>query len=156
MSKTIANQQPNASNEQIFHLSVKAIIHNQHGKILLLRRPKARDWDLPGGRINTNEDPLDALIREVKEETGLTELQQLQAHTIELTSVVTTKQIDGQYPMILIWYHTCFVNNDTITLSHEHDTYVWVHWHEARTMIAPLGQSEHINQHIVSYMQQRR
>ncbi|MEU4227552.1 NUDIX hydrolase [Nonomuraea sp. NPDC026600] len=42
------------------------------GKILLARwvGPDGRLWTLPGGGIDHAEDPLDAAIREVEEETG--------------------------------------------------------------------------------------
>jgi 8-oxo-dGTP pyrophosphatase MutT (NUDIX family) len=53
---------------------VKAIIKYTN-KYLILRRAsdtKAEGcWDLAGGYVGENEDPKEALIREVKEETGL-------------------------------------------------------------------------------------
>ena len=44
------------------------------GKLLLGRRayePSAGKWDLPGGFLDETEHPLDALVRELREETGL-------------------------------------------------------------------------------------
>ncbi|MFN7161116.1 MAG: NUDIX hydrolase [Candidatus Gracilibacteria bacterium] len=44
-------------------------------EILFIQRHEAKDhgrtWDLPGGKINEGEYPLDAVVREVFEETGL-------------------------------------------------------------------------------------
>jgi len=54
--------------------TVAAIIKNDEGKILLTRRnvePFKGQWCLPGGHIDTYESIKDAIIREVKEETGL-------------------------------------------------------------------------------------
>lgn len=42
-------------------------------KVLLLRA--YRNWDLPKGRLEPGETPLEAAIREVREETGLSDLE---------------------------------------------------------------------------------
>ena len=54
--------------------TVAAIIKNEAGKILLTRRnvePFKGQWCLPGGHIDANETVETAVVREVKEETGL-------------------------------------------------------------------------------------
>jgi 8-oxo-dGTP diphosphatase len=53
--------------------TVAAIIKNEEGKILLTRRnvdPFKEQWCLPGGHIDQFEPVRDAIVREVKEETG--------------------------------------------------------------------------------------
>jgi 8-oxo-dGTP diphosphatase len=44
----------------------------EEGKILLARwiGPDGKHWTLPGGGVEHAEDPLDAAVREVREETG--------------------------------------------------------------------------------------
>jgi ADP-ribose pyrophosphatase YjhB (NUDIX family) len=51
-----------------------ALCVDEAGRILLTRRawePYAGMWDLPGGFLQEDEHPLDALRRELLEETGL-------------------------------------------------------------------------------------
>ena len=42
------------------------------GQVLLLHHKKLDTWLQPGGHIELNEDPEEALFREIEEETGLT------------------------------------------------------------------------------------
>ena len=41
-------------------------------KTLLLWHPRLRMWVPPGGHLEPNEDPVTAVLREIREETGLT------------------------------------------------------------------------------------
>ena len=51
-----------------------AVVVDENGRFLLLKHvfhPHA-PWGLPGGWLKRNEDPQDGVLREIKEETGLT------------------------------------------------------------------------------------
>ncbi len=48
----------------------KAIIEKD-GKVLIVRNTHDTAWELPGGRLNVDELPLEGLKREVKEEIGV-------------------------------------------------------------------------------------
>jgi 8-oxo-dGTP diphosphatase len=53
------------------NIGVFATILDAAGDLLLVRQNyAARLWTQPGGRVEPNESPLDALHREVREETG--------------------------------------------------------------------------------------
>lgn len=52
--------------------SACALIFNEEGKVLAVsRKDNKNDWGLPGGKVDEGETIKEALIREVKEETGL-------------------------------------------------------------------------------------
>ncbi|HLI36496.1 MAG TPA: NUDIX domain-containing protein [Streptosporangiaceae bacterium] len=54
---------------------VGAIVKDDAGRLLLIRRghePDAGRWSVPGGRIEPGETDGQALVREMREETGLT------------------------------------------------------------------------------------
>jgi 8-oxo-dGTP pyrophosphatase MutT (NUDIX family) len=51
--------------------AVAALIRDREGRILLQRRADDGRWNLPAGAIDPGESPDEAVVREVREETGL-------------------------------------------------------------------------------------
>jgi len=105
-----------------FSLAAKALIVNE-GKILLIKRRlndphKPGVWDVPGGRIALEEDPILGIQREVLEEVGL---------QIEVICPLSTKHFtrdDGQLVTGINFY--CKIKGTSkITLSEEHTKYSW-------------------------------
>lgn len=52
------------------HFTVTGFIVHE-GRTLLLWHPLMQGWAPPGGHVEPNEDPLEAVLREIREETGL-------------------------------------------------------------------------------------
>jgi 8-oxo-dGTP diphosphatase len=53
---------------------VGAIVKDERGRLLLIKRghePGLGLWSLPGGRVEPGESDAEALVREMREETGL-------------------------------------------------------------------------------------
>ena len=53
---------------------VGAVLKDGRGRVLLIKRghePGAGLWSLPGGRVEPGETDAEALVREIREETGL-------------------------------------------------------------------------------------
>ena len=91
-----------------------AAIFNSQGEILLMERVDGSGWCLPCGWVDPNERPADAVLREVREETGL---------EVEVTSLVgvftrMTSARNGPHTMIAI-VHLCEPVGGGLTLSHE-------------------------------------
>ena len=62
--------------EKPYIISVYALVQNEKGEFLLLRRSENSrtnpgKWDLPGGKVNLKETLKEAVVREVLEETGI-------------------------------------------------------------------------------------
>ena len=59
-----------------FHLTVLGVLMRPDGKYLITRRRMDKEWaagwwEVPGGGVRAGEDSKDAVIREIKEETGI-------------------------------------------------------------------------------------
>jgi ADP-ribose pyrophosphatase YjhB (NUDIX family) len=79
--------------------AAEAVCFDAQGRILLGRRavdPGAGLWDLPGGFLHEDEHPVDALRREVQEETAL-ELEPLEFLGFWL------EPYDGRIVLALTW-----------------------------------------------------
>jgi ADP-ribose pyrophosphatase YjhB (NUDIX family) len=62
---------PNAPKANSLVPSVTAIVPNEHGAILMVHKTDNDLWALPGGGMDVGESMADAVVREVKEETGI-------------------------------------------------------------------------------------
>jgi 8-oxo-dGTP pyrophosphatase MutT (NUDIX family) len=58
-------------NDYLFRLSIKALIQNDDGEILVVKETGRDWWDLPGGGMDHEESIKDAIARELKEEVNL-------------------------------------------------------------------------------------
>ncbi|MFS0838852.1 NUDIX domain-containing protein [Paenibacillus sp. 1P03SA] len=47
------------------------IVRNDSGEVLLQNKGNGEKWSLPAGAIEPGEAPAEAIVREVREETGL-------------------------------------------------------------------------------------
>ena len=91
----------------------KAVIIKEDGALLLLRSTGQKfpgRWDLPGGHIHMGENPKDGLIREVKEETGIT----------------LSEPIEKLYEEDNIIFYKAHMPDKEVSLSHEHSEHKFV------------------------------
>jgi len=71
MARTDYYNDPNAPEPNSVVPSASAIVTDEHGRILLVKRRDNTLWALPGGGHDIGESIEQTAIREVKEETGL-------------------------------------------------------------------------------------
>ena len=62
-------------NTRIIIPGVRALMFNPRGEVLLQKQTLFGSWSLPHGCVDVGESVLDALKREVKEETGLSVIE---------------------------------------------------------------------------------
>lgn len=103
-------------------VAAKAIVRRDDGRILLIRRPgdAAREpglWDLPGGKMDYGEGLRDTLVREAREETGL---------TVSVGSPVHICHFTKDPFWVTCVTFACGCDDGPVRLSEEHDDFVWV------------------------------
>ena len=108
----------------------KALLVDEDGKILLLRYSGSGDHknsegklDVPGGRMDAGEHPLEGLEREVLEETGI-HINPRLASPIYVDLWGVMGDIQNQ-PIVGIYYRVPIENTESINLSEEHKEVVW-------------------------------
>jgi 8-oxo-dGTP pyrophosphatase MutT (NUDIX family) len=108
-------------------ISVKGVLIHQDRVLLLLN--ERGEWDLPGGRPDSDEDHRIALAREVQEEAGL---------TVEVGAALGEylfEVLPGRFVRILPFACTLIGGSDVV-LSHEHLETRWL-------PLAELGERIH-------------
>ena len=98
--------------------------------VLLCHRSSSRRWypdvwDLPGGHVEANEAPGDALVREIQEELGVTLSVPLAGHSFSRAT--------DDFEM-RVWTSRGWSGTPTNCAPHEHDEIGWFTEREARSM----------------------
>lgn len=109
-------------------------------KMLLLKRAKDKPqggfWGSPGGKLEVNESPINAVIRETFEETGI-RLDQGQLGSVG-TFFVRWPHMDYVFHVFQHTFSIC----PTVDLNAEHEDYCWVTFEEALLMPLVGGAAE--------------
>ncbi len=115
--------------------SAGAVIYNIKNKKFLLLFRKAHDnykelWDFPRGIVE--EDEKSTVVREIKEETGINEINFISKFR-EVISFFYKK--DDELVKKEIIYYLVKTEQEEIKLSYEHDDYKWTSFKEAINLL---------------------
>lgn len=103
--------------------TVGAVILNPEDKVLICKSNKWKQkYVVPGGHIEAGEKMEEALIREVKEETGL-DVYNLKL--IGITESIYSKSFKNQKHFIFIDY-ICRSDSKQVVLNEEAQSYKWI------------------------------
>lgn len=124
-----------------YNISEYGIIVNKQNKFLILKLASSHKfpkeaWMLPGGGINTDDQPEQGLQREILEETGLKVKVIYPCHVAKWDS--------GKTPKYAIFFLCQLFGKPDIKISHEHIESKWIkysdinkiYWHRTITKIA--------------------
>ncbi len=104
--------------------TVGALIFDQRGRVLLIRTHKWSDlWGIPGGKIKWGEASVDALRREIKEETNL-EIEDIQFVLVQ--DCIHSKEFYRDAHFVLLNYRCRCVGEPSVVLNEEGREYRWV------------------------------
>ena len=105
-----------------FSVSPKALIVDARQRVLLLRRSEESaywpgEWELPGGKGDPGETVDATLIREVREETGLTVLP---------TRFIGASEVELDKVRVIFLVLQAYVTAGEFQLSEEHEEHRWI------------------------------
>lgn len=114
--------------EQLFYLGNKAVLQNGAGEVLLLKVIKkdgTQYWDLPGGRVNKGEDPKDAVVREVREETGITGVRVMKHIGMAQHTVAKIPISDDEMGGLILSVYICVADDTTVVQTEDGVEALW-------------------------------
>ena len=112
--------------------TVGALIFNAAGQVLMIRTQKwSHLWGIPGGKIKLGESAVDALRREIKEETGL-EIDDIRFVLVQ--DCIHSREFYRDAHFVLLNYTCRCVGEQRVQLNDEAQAFRWVSADEALTM----------------------
>lgn len=123
------------------------IVLFHENKVLLLKYKGGGHWDFPKGHIENNESETETALRELKEETGISEVTLFSdfREIIEYSFRKGRSTIKKQ-----VIYFLGETEETNITLSHEHTNFLWVNSDNALHTITYQKSKSILNKALIS------
>ena len=81
-------------NSELFHFTSAAfVVNKEYDKLLMVHHNLYNSWSWPGGHADGNSDLLQVAMKEVKEETGVTNLELVELEPISIDILTTSGHI---------------------------------------------------------------
>lgn len=123
MNLSRAQTSPALTSKRMPVATVGALIYNVQGEVLMVRTPKwSHRWGIPGGKIKFGEPALDALRRELKEET---DLDVCDIKFVLVQDCIHSKEFYRDEHFLLLNY-TCRAKGAEVKLNEEAVEFRWV------------------------------
>jgi bis(5'-nucleosidyl)-tetraphosphatase len=119
-----------SSQERLEERSAGAVVFRRASlspRYLLLKYP-AGHWDLPKGNIEKGEGPLETMIREVREETGIVDLRVVPGFKEKIEYFYRR---EGRKVHKTVVFFLAETSAEKVTISFEHQAYGWFGFAEA-------------------------
>jgi phosphoglycolate phosphatase-like HAD superfamily hydrolase/ADP-ribose pyrophosphatase YjhB (NUDIX family) len=127
---------PEPDPAQVPVVTVGALIFNAAGQVLMIRTHKWSDlWGIPGGKIKWGEPAVDALRREIREETNL-EVSDVEFVLVQ--DCIGSEEFYRPAHFVLLNYVCRCVGEPEVRLNHEAREFRWTTVDEALAM--PINQ----------------
>lgn len=101
------------------------------GSIEYLLLDYGRHWDFPKGHLENNEGDLAAALRELREETGITDVRPLSDFQYEITYFFRDRKKGLVRKTVTFFLGQTWVAGDQIVLSREHEAFAFLPFAEA-------------------------
>ncbi len=127
-------------NDPRIRYGARGIVKRQDGKIAIFNKSNKNEYKLPGGGIDDNEDPKEAFLREVLEETGcvvkiITKLGTIEEH----------KTLDNFKQISHVYVSEVIEDKKTLYLTQKEQDegakLLWLDEHEALEKISDCSQN---------------
>ena len=121
-------------------VTVTGMIENEQGELLLIKSPR-RGWEPPGGQVELGEDLIDAVIREVKEESG---------YDVDITHTLGIYQNTGSpksEPKVCVVFRGRLVGGEAQTSVESLDV-GWFSREDARQLVTAANNAERLQDYL--------